>query len=673
MSNSRELSKLGSYVDVIDDVLIFDATNTSIEGVDISGLEAAVALNTVKVSNVTTDLTFSRSATTLTVVSSDGTDAILPSATLTLAGMMSAADKTSLTDHLSSSSNPHSVTKTQIGLGSVDNTSDAAKPVSTAQQTALNLKANLVSPALTGTPSAPTATTGTSTTQIATTAFVLTELAGIAQYSHPSDGVDLGIALTGATVISDVNVNAAGHVTGFATRNLTAANIGAQASGSYSLTSHNHSGVYQPIATVLTNTTASYTTAEQTKLSGIEAGATADQTKIDIDALNINADTLDGQHGAYYTNYVDTAITSILNAAPATLDTLNELAAALGDDPNFATTMTTALAGKVDDAQVLTDVPAGALFTDTNTWRPIDDVAVNGATTESISSNWAFDHAASSTAHPRDTRNQIAGSYQPLATVLTNTTASYTTAEETKLAGIATSANNYSHPTGGVGLAAQSGATVVSSITVNSLGHTTAVGTRELTAANIGAAASSHTHSGYLASTGGTLTGKLLVQNSGVVSPVYTNGQFELQSTDGNDVSMGFNRSGFSACQLRHSSNGLILSGTTRTNAADFIAYGDITAYSDKRLKDNIEIIPKALDKVMQLNGYTFTRTNAENGNEDKRQTGVIAQEVLEVLPEAVSTDDDGYHAVAYGNMVGLLIEAIKELKQEIEVLKNGV
>ena len=64
----------------------------------------------------------------------------------------------------------------------------------------------------------------------------------------------------------------------------------------------------------------------------------------------------------------------------------------------------------------------------------------------------------------------------------------------------------YSHPTGGNGLTAQSGATVVSSITVNSLGHTTAVGTRELTAANIGAAASSHTHS-YLPLAGGALTG----------------------------------------------------------------------------------------------------------------------------------------------------------------------
>ena len=64
------------------------------------------------------------------------------------------------------------LSKDDVGLSAVDNTADSAKPVSTAQQAALNSKANLASPALTGTPTAPTAADGTSTTQIATTAFV---------------------------------------------------------------------------------------------------------------------------------------------------------------------------------------------------------------------------------------------------------------------------------------------------------------------------------------------------------------------------------------------------------------------------------------------------------------------------------------------------------------------
>ena len=79
--------------------------------------------------------------------------------------------------HVARIDNPHGVTKTQVGLSNVDNTSDMNKPVSTAIQTALNLKANLASPALTGTPTAPTASVGTSSTMVATTAFVNAEIA----------------------------------------------------------------------------------------------------------------------------------------------------------------------------------------------------------------------------------------------------------------------------------------------------------------------------------------------------------------------------------------------------------------------------------------------------------------------------------------------------------------
>jgi hypothetical protein len=73
---------------------------------------------------------------------------------------------------------PTGIVKGDVGLGNVDNTADTAKPVSTAQQTALDLKANLASPTLTGTPAAPTASVATNTTQIATTAFVIANAGG---------------------------------------------------------------------------------------------------------------------------------------------------------------------------------------------------------------------------------------------------------------------------------------------------------------------------------------------------------------------------------------------------------------------------------------------------------------------------------------------------------------
>ena len=79
--------------------------------------------------------------------------------------------------HVARVDNPHVVTKAQVGLGNADDTSDADKPISIATQDALDLKANADNAALTGIPTAPTATVGTDTTQLATTAFVKAEVA----------------------------------------------------------------------------------------------------------------------------------------------------------------------------------------------------------------------------------------------------------------------------------------------------------------------------------------------------------------------------------------------------------------------------------------------------------------------------------------------------------------
>jgi len=91
----------------------------------------------------------------------------------------------------------------------------------------------------------------------------------------------------------------------------------------------------------------------------------------------------------------------------------------------------------------------------------------------------------------------------------------------------------------------------------------------------------------------------------------------------------------------------------------DIYAVGNVAAYSDKRAKSDIKKIENALDKIDQLNGYTFTMN-------DKRYAGVIAQEVLPVLPEVVTGSEETNYAVAYGNMMGLIIEAIKEIKEKI-------
>lgn len=103
--------------------------------------------------------------------------------------------------------------------------------------------------------------------------------------------------------------------------------------------------------------------------------------------------------------------------------------------------------------------------------------------------------------------------------------------------------------------------------------------------------------------------------------------------------------------------------------SGNLTATGNVTAYSDIKLKENFTPIGDALHKVCQLNGFTYNRIDIEGS---PRQAGLIAQEVQAVLPEVVM-DHDGTLSVAYGNMVGLLVEAIKELKAEIEELKKGM
>jgi hypothetical protein len=94
-------------------------------------------------------------------------------------------------------------------------------------------------------------------------------------------------------------------------------------------------------------------------------------------------------------------------------------------------------------------------------------------------------------------------------------------------------------------------------------------------------------------------------------------------------------------------------------------ATGDITAYSDERLKTDIETITRALDRVRKLRGVTFTRRDTGS-----RGIGLIAQELAPIVPEAVMTHDDGLLSVAYGNLVGVLIEAVKELADKVERLE---
>ena len=92
----------------------------------------------------------------------------------------------------------------------------------------------------------------------------------------------------------------------------------------------------------------------------------------------------------------------------------------------------------------------------------------------------------------------------------------------------------------------------------------------------------------------------------------------------------------------------------------------DYNSSSDKRLKKNVKTVTGALATVDALRGVSF-----EWKEGSAKAIGMIAQEVQEVIPDVVTTDDNGYMGIKYTNVIGVLVEAIKELKADFEAYKK--
>ena len=123
--------------------------------------------------------------------------------------------------------------------------------------------------------------------------------------------------------------------------------------------------------------------------------------------------------------------------------------------------------------------------------------------------------------------------------------------------------------------------------------------------------------------------------------------------------------------RLRVDSSGNIGIGTNSPNhklhvLGNIYASGNVTAYSDLRNKKNLKIIEDPVSKIEKINGYTYEKDNIS-------YTGLVAQELLEVLPEAVSGTEKTGYGIAYGNMAGIFVESIKELNAKIKTLENEI
>ena len=168
-----------------------------------------------------------------------------------------------------------------------------------------------------------------------------------------------------------------------------------------------------------------------------------------------------------------------------------------------------------------------------------------------------------------------------------------------------------------------SGATVIQDVTLDTYGHVTGLGSHTLTLANLG----------------------------------YTGATNANYITNNNQLTNGAGYTTYTSNQATNTNSTVTF---TTVNA------GTVNTTSDERAKDDITPITGALDKVQQLGGYSFTLKAT-----DEKSSGVIAQEVQKVMPELVQEGAEGLLSVQYGNMVGLLIEAIKEQQAQIDELKQ--
>ena len=293
------------------------------------------------------------------------------------------------------------------------------------------------------------------------------------------------------------------------------------------------------------------------------------------------------------TAYVTTAIANLINGAPGSLDTLNELAAALADDAAFSTTVTNSIATKMP--------LAGGQFTGNITFsgsQTVDgrDLSVDGAKLDNIEANATQDQSAAE-----------------ILTAIKTVDGSGSGLDADTLDGVQAS--------------------------------------------------------GFIRTNNGAqdINGSLTCDDVVVAGAMLHEGDTNtlVHFTANDEISMKTNGS----TRLRAHNSGVDVTGA-------LVASGNVTAFSDARLKTDISTINDALGIVEKLRGVSYKWL--KNGSEG---IGVIAQEVEQVIPEVVLTnvntdpntgETTEIKSVDYGNIVGVLINAINELKAEVDELKGG-
>ena len=376
----------------------------------------------------------------------------------------------------------------------------------------------------------------------------------------------------------------------------------------------------------------------------VENGATADQTKSDIDSLNINADQLDGQHGSYYQNAsnLNTGTISASRVPTLNQNTTGSSASCTG---NAATASNAALLDNIDSSQfVRSDANDTLTGTYTFAGSPDEKIVLNGT-----DPYLRFQEGGTNKAY---IQWENSGYLQ-----LVNQ-------ESSEVLRIKSGSNGLTFTEGG---------------NERTVWHSGNDGSGSGLDADTldGVSSGSFLRSDTADSASGDIT------FSGGAGAITISGSSDIRLSNGN-------WSG-DTCKLQHhdnylyivgGSNGHILRDTSGHNnliinsSGDGTFIGNVTAYSDQRLKTDVHTINDALGICGKLRGVSYKWIR--NG---KPSIGVIAQEIEEVIPEVVLSNHDldpttgesiEVKSVDYGKIVGVLINAINELKAELDEHKKG-
>jgi len=459
-----------------------------------------------------------------------------------------------------------------------------------------------------------------------------------------------------------------------------------------------HAGAWVPLAnesTTLALSGGAMTGAITTNSTFDGRDVSTDGTK--LDTIETNADVTDTANvtaaGALMDSEVDADIKTLSLPANTTISAYGKTlvddadAAAARSTLGLGTAATTAASAYATAAQGTTADAAlpkagGAMTGAITTNSTFDgrDVATDGAKLDTIATNannYSFPYtvsaaASNSTVVQRNSSGHIFANF-------INTTANDVTSGVTKVM-VETGNDNYIRH--GSAAAVRSflnvadGATNVTNNNqlTNGAGYTTNVG--DITGVTAGTGISGGGTSGTVTvnhADTSTLNGNYGISGSnGVVTQSFvltsdslghvtgvTSASTDLDNRYIQSVTAGTNLNG-------GGSSGGVTLNLDSTITVTTVNAGTVNTTSDKRAKDDITPITGALDKVQQLGGYSFTLKAT-----DEKSSGVIAQEVQKVMPELVQEDAEGLLSVQYGNMVGLLIEAIKEQQAQIDELKQ--